>query len=285
MFEKILVPTDFSKYSQKVLECISEIPGAKEIVLLNVVGPSDPLARVWDPGARALESKEKLEKQSRFLSGLGLAPKVRSEVVMEGSISRIIQRVADEEKVSLVVMGARGKSMVEGLFLGNVAKDLLRFGTTDLLIMRYKMLEGDLQKYCSHIMNKVLITTDFSEPAEKAIKFIKGMEGIGEISLVNVVSSGESAEDIDTSLTEAANVLKYYAEEFEAAGLKVKVHALSGNPADEIIKLAIKEDVSLIAMSSHGKGWLKQLMVGSTTYEVAKRADRPVLVVRTNETE
>jgi len=285
MFEKILVPTDFSKYSQKVLECISEIPGAKEVVLLNVVGPSDPLARVWDPGARAQESKEKLDKQMKFLSGLGLVPKVRSEVIMEGSIPRVIQRVADEEKVSLVVMGARGKSMVEGLFLGNVAKDLLRFGTTDLLIMRYKMLEGDLEKYCSRILEKVVITTDFSEPAEKAINFIKEMKGIGEINLVHVVASGESAEDIDSSLTEAANVLKYYADELDAAGFKVKVHALSGNPADEIIKLAIKEDVSLIAMSSHGKGWLKQLMVGSTTYEVAKRADRPVLVVRANDNE
>jgi len=33
-------------------------------------------------------------------------------------------------------------------------------------------------------------------------------------------------------------------------------------------------------MSSHGTGWLKQLGVGSTTYDVAKMGDRPVLVIR-----
>jgi hypothetical protein len=46
MFEKVLFPTDFSKYSQKVLECVRELPGVNEVVLLHVIGPADPLARV-----------------------------------------------------------------------------------------------------------------------------------------------------------------------------------------------------------------------------------------------
>ena len=29
MFEKVLFPTDFSKYSQKVLECVKELPGLR----------------------------------------------------------------------------------------------------------------------------------------------------------------------------------------------------------------------------------------------------------------
>jgi nucleotide-binding universal stress UspA family protein len=33
-------------------------------------------------------------------------------------------------------------------------------------------------------------------------------------------------------------------------------------------------------LSSQGKGWLKQIRVGSVSFDVARRADRPVLVVR-----
>jgi nucleotide-binding universal stress UspA family protein len=33
-------------------------------------------------------------------------------------------------------------------------------------------------------------------------------------------------------------------------------------------------------MSSHGKGWKKQLIVGSVAFEVSKNGTRPVLVLR-----
>ena len=42
MFEKVLVALDFSAYSQKILDCISEIPGIEEVVLLHVVDATNP---------------------------------------------------------------------------------------------------------------------------------------------------------------------------------------------------------------------------------------------------
>ena len=46
MFEKVLIATDFSKHAKKVIECIGEMPGLKEVLLLYVIS-RDPLARVW----------------------------------------------------------------------------------------------------------------------------------------------------------------------------------------------------------------------------------------------
>ena len=43
MFEKVLIPTDFSRYSSKIIECIAEIPGMKEVVLLHVLDASNPM--------------------------------------------------------------------------------------------------------------------------------------------------------------------------------------------------------------------------------------------------
>ena len=287
MFQKILVPTDFSKYSEKVLECVRELPGAKEVVLLNVVGPADPLARVWDPGGRIEDAKVKLGEQKKILENRGLNVKIRAEVIMEGEIARVIQKVADQEKISLIAMSARGKGVVEGIVLGNVAKNILRYGNTNLLLMRYKVLEDSgeptLERFCSHPFSKVLCPTDLSDPAFETIAFIKGIRGVGEILLQHVVFRGETWKEVEGHVVEATKNLNAISNEIEQAGLKVKVQVSVGSPAEQISDFASKENVSLIVMNAYGKGWLKQLTVGSTTYDVAKMADRPVLVLRTGQ--
>ncbi len=52
MFKKVLIPLDFSGYSQKILDRIREIPGVKEIVLLHVVDATRPVGLIWKKGAR-----------------------------------------------------------------------------------------------------------------------------------------------------------------------------------------------------------------------------------------
>ena len=284
MFEKVLIPTDFSKYSEKVLECVGGLPGVRDVVLLHVIGPADPLARVWDPGARIEDSKKMLAEHERFLGGHALNIRTRIETITEGDISRVIQRVADEEECSAIIMGARGKGIIEGILLGSIAKNVLRYGNTNLLLMRYRAMEGrsgpSLERFCSQLFSKVLCPTDFSEPAENAIASIREIKGIGEVLLQYVVFRGETWKDIEANSEEAAKKLNAVREGLEKAGLKVDTRVSVGNPAEEISALAEKEDVSLIMMSSHGRGWIKQLVVGSTTYDVARTSDRPVLVIR-----
>jgi nucleotide-binding universal stress UspA family protein len=106
------------------------------------------------------------------------------------------------------------------------------------------------------------------------------LKGVGEIGLQYVVASGESDEQIDAEVKDAAVKLNAIAREIERPDLKVKVHVQVGDAAQEIAALADREDASLIAMSSHGAGWLQQMVVGSTPYETAKIANRPVLIVR-----
>jgi len=49
---------------------------------------------------------------------------------------------------------------------------------------------------------------------------------------------------------------------------------------DVIQSLAEKEDVSLIAMSSQGASAIKRGRIGSTAYDIANMAQRPVLILR-----
>ena len=280
MFEKVLIPTDFSSHAKKVIECVGEIPGLTELLLLNVVA-RDPLARVWDPVAEVKEAEKGLMNEKNAIKTPGVNIRVKAVSVLDGEVASAIQKVAAEENASLVAMGARGKNLIQSVLLGSVSRNVLRFGDTHLLIMRYRMLEsGDMEKYCARIFAKVLFPMDFSQPAEAALSFLKSMPGIGELVLLNVVSKGETRAEIDEGVKWAAEKLNEISQDLSKDGMKVTSRVVIGNPVEEIRFASDEEDVSLIAMSSQGSVAIKKGRIGSTAYDVANSADRPVLILR-----
>ena len=280
MFEKVLIPTDFSKHARKVIECVGKIPGVKEIVLLSVISRS-VITRVWDPVAELKEVEKKLNEEKKIIAAPRIDVKIRAVSVLEGEVAKVIQKVAEEEKVSLVAMGARGKGRTESFFLGSVFRGVLRFGDTHLLVMIYKVLENvNLEKHFARILAKVLFPTDFSQSAEVALSLFKNIEGIGELILLNVVSTGETDEEIDANVAAATLKVNEIASELSNGKLKVNPKVIVGNPVEEIRSLAEKEDVSLIAICSQGALGIKKGRIRSTAYDVATSATRPVLILR-----
>jgi nucleotide-binding universal stress UspA family protein len=53
-----------------------------------------------------------------------------------------------------------------------------------------------------------------------------------------------------------------------------------GSPAAAIIEMARRENVELIVMASHGRTGLTRLIMGSVAEEVVRKAECPVLVVK-----
>ncbi len=287
MFNKVLFPTDFSVNAHKTLECIREIPGVKEVALLHVIAvPSGVFdsKHGWIQGPQVEDAKIHLEEQKEQLETLGLKVKTKVDVITAGDISRTILETADDENVNLIIMNAHGKSLIKGLLLGSVPLAVMRHAKTDVLLMRYKLaenLEGEkLEKFCENIFSKVLYPTDFSEPAMEALSFVKDLKGIEEIGLVHVVTKGETEEEIEANIKEAKKKLEDIKDELSGGDFIVKDYVRVGSPAEEICSVAEDEDASLIAMSSHGKGWFEELLLGDTTFDVIKKTKRPVLVVR-----
>jgi len=124
------------------------------------------------------------------------------------------------------------------------------------------------------------LPVDFSEPAMETLSLVKDMNGIKEAVLVHVVDKGETQVEIDTCIKEAKKRLEDIAKDFRSEGIKVKIHVLTGSPSESIISMAEEENVSLIILSTLGKGMFRELLLGGTARDVARRTNRSVLAVR-----
>lgn len=63
-------------------------------------------------------------------------------------------------------------------------------------------------------------------------------------------------------------------------GIPLTTKVVYGDPADELIAFADKEEIDVIIIGSTGKGFLKRNLLGSVSHKVVKNAKCSVYVVR-----
>ena len=68
--------------------------------------------------------------------------------------------------------------------------------------------------------------------------------------------------------------------ELAASGIETEALLAAGDPAREIVEAAEREKADLIAMATHGHGFVNDLVRGSVANEVRHRTRVPVLLVR-----
>ena len=68
--------------------------------------------------------------------------------------------------------------------------------------------------------------------------------------------------------------------ELEARGLTVDTRLAMGDPATELVKVAEDQGVDLIAMSTHGHRFIKDVLLGATADKVRHLVKIPVLLLR-----
>jgi len=61
---------------------------------------------------------------------------------------------------------------------------------------------------------------------------------------------------------------------------KMNITIMAGDPVKQIVQFAEDCKAGLIVIPSHGRGMLTEMLLGSTTYSVVRRATCPVLVLK-----
>ena len=74
----------------------------------------------------------------------------------------------------------------------------------------------------------------------------------------------------------------FYVIEKDAAeyDIPLEIKVVYGNPADELLGFAEKENVDVIVIGSTGKGYIKSKLLGSVSLKVARQAHCSVYIVR-----
>jgi nucleotide-binding universal stress UspA family protein len=282
LFRRVLFPTDFSLYADAALGCVKELRGLREIVLLNVIDRRMHLSVLLTVEMLSQTARGDLAKLEKTVRDGGAV--VRS-LVKVGIPPREIVMTANEEDASVIVMGARGTSLFRELFLGSTTSDVMRNSRKPVLIIRFKLVKKlgniECERVCQDLLGKILFATDFSEQSRRALGLLQTLKesGAKELVLVHVVDRGEN-EEAQALQAAAQKELTGLEHELREEGWRVKSIATIGIASKEIISIANAENASLIAVGARGKGIIEELLVGSTAEAIARRADRPVLVLR-----
>jgi nucleotide-binding universal stress UspA family protein len=288
MFEKILLTTDFSAYAKKTLDCLAGFPKAREVILFHVAEEARSPRGGGEIGNTFSRTENNLLKeQKRYLEDLNRDLRVTTAIKTSSDTAGAIIDTAEERGVSLIVIGARGNNIVEGILLGSVSMAVLRRSRTSVLIMRHKIIEEMKAKayemFCPMILSRVLCPVDFSPFSDRAITLLSRTNGVRRVILLHVVSQGETEAEIEDGVRKAKVQTEAIRSSLAGQGIDATTIIKTGNPASEITRIADEEDVSVIWMSSHGTGWFRELLLGSTAYTVAMNATRPVIIIRTPE--
>ena len=287
MLSKILIATDASEASTRMVECLGHLKtvGAHEALLVhvfdveNVGGLYGSFREFYVP---------RIEEQRRMLDSQGLSASFELPL---GFPEYEINRLVENNGIQLIVSGSRGYSRVKEMFLGSTAFRILNSARVPVLLIRLELIEragkDECHVICEDLFHHILHPTDFSDTSKRAYQYLEHIvkETRCAVTLLHVHDPmllqshivreiEEKAEEVTTRRLERRReqLLK-----LGAASVELLVE--TGHPALKIIERAREGGRSLILMGTQGKGFVKELFLGSVSHNVARRAPLPVLFV------
>lgn len=139
------------------------------------------------------------------------------------------------------------------------------------------------------VYESILIATDRSEGVQRAIE-----EGIELATAVDAtvhalyviddrahgVLPNTEVFGVEAALeAEGEKAITDVEERAREAGVDVVTTIEQGNPHEEIVAYADREDIDCIVMGAHGRSGIDRVLLGSVTENVVRKTDRPVHVV------
>lgn len=141
-------------------------------------------------------------------------------------------------------------------------------------------------------LEKILLTTDLSEASLRACKPLAEVAKTrdAKVTLLHVVQDfpviphgaplapRQSAPGVDAETAEAKEWVARFLDPLTPGMINETVVIRSASVAEAIVDFAEEGDFDLIAMSSHGRTGIRNLVLGSVADAVIRRSTRPVLV-------
>jgi nucleotide-binding universal stress UspA family protein len=308
MFLRIFVPLDGSPRAERALGLatflaqqtpLCEPALEPALILFQAVDLSSwlDLDDREDERVRATEAATRyLEEQAQRLRNQGV---IVETAVRLGNPAEAILEQAMARQVELIVMSTHGRSGLARWAMGSVAERVARSAPVPMLLLPDAApavtMGGAVQQ--TGTMPQILVPLDGSTKAEAALSPAIEIARLlhAEIRLLYVFMpkfEESSLEEVhrtwDAGRRRVHQIERYLmrqAEIIHRAGVKAHWAFGYGLPGAKIIETAHSRQVSLIVMTTQGRGGFVRWRLGSVTEEVLHTGRLPVLLVPSSQAE
>lgn len=293
MFDRLLVPIDFSAPSDAALAYAREFAGTfgAKLHLLHVLENEFLRAVVADP--RDLESAALRQLQERLTDDDRRRFQAIPVIERSDAPADAIVGCARAHTIDLIVMGTHGRTGMAHVLMGSVAEMVLRTAPCPVLTLREA---PRARKGTDAGSRRILVATDFSEPSDAALDCARALAAPmgASLHLLHVLEdsrvSGSFGSEVyyladspaarTTRLKEAQEQLAHRITADDRARLRATTEVIFGSAASTIVEYAADNEFNLIVMGTRGRSGIAHLLMGSVAEAVVRRASCPVLTLR-----
>jgi len=278
--------SDQSLDATRVFEALSPGESLKLLHVVNVPGVPYPAmgANVAKDLAMTVERAMNEEGERVLNQAESLLPLHAGSISKQletGSPAEIILKMAQDEKVDLVVMGARG--------LGRIREQI--FGSVSHRVMTQAHCSTLLVKHPIRTIKTVLVPIEAQEDCDAVLNFFKKnpFREPCAITVLHVIPMVDPVWPVGAMIPpEFRKEMVSYAEKFtqvmclelERLGHQAKGVAIEGAPSFTIVDEVKQMNPDLLVMRPQSHSAVGRFFLGSVSHSVVHNTDCSILVVR-----
>lgn len=268
-FQRVIVPVDGSSFAFRAVPIAAKLAAQLDVEMVYLaVSVPDLLTQFPD------EIRTRIQEE-------GLPP---ADILTESSrdVAQPIIEHATSGR-SLVVMATHGRTGVARAVVGSVTERVLRNAPAPIVLVGPRYAAGSDGRAAA--IAQVMACVDQSPLAESVLPVAAAWsQALGaDLEVVSVLTEpasvpvgvpGEMHDVIESSYVHQV------ARSLEASGYPASWEVLHGDPARAIVDHATARPGTMIALTTHGRGGLSRLVLGSVAAQVAHASTVPMLVFR-----
>ena len=287
MFNKALICMESGSHSPELATCISGLLnlGVKECLVTQLLSRNEAVAASLS--IADVELQQYVEGLRKQLQEAGFTAEAKTAT---GISYREAYRIAQEHGCDLVVVECRYDTIAGEILAGGIAASIVHHLTLPTLVVRMdasdtkggKCVPGKPCVFIGH----AFFPTDFSENADRAFTYLEELakHGLKRVTLVHVQDKvriephlRERLDEFNAIDSDRLQALEDRLRNKGVAGVESRISY--GNPTVEILNAVRDSDPSMVVMGSQGRGFVKDLFLGSVSHNMVRRSHVPLLLI------
>jgi nucleotide-binding universal stress UspA family protein len=277
LFERILVPTDMSDFSDLALRCalqFNERLGSKLTLLhaeeISWLAAEHPIGYYFE---NVPEAKVALTKQLHDYATAHVPAAAGATTLFEDDApERAIVRTARDIGADLIIMGTHGRRGFRRALVGSVAESVLRETDVPVITVNPARFPPDAPVG----IRTVLCPVNFTDVAHAAIEQASAIAESFDAELV-VMHVCEGSEP--RLFSDVQRQFGIWIDPQVRARTRYKELAVHGNAAEQVLAVADQVDADLLVIGAQHRFFSDATVIGTTTERITRFSRHAVLTV------